>query len=140
MNALGVNTAAGTQGTIRATGDITAFFSDERLKTKIDSIHNALEKVKYIEGFFYRANDLAASFGYEQNKIHVGLSAQKVQDVLPEVVELAPFDSEYRDGRYESVSGNNYLTMHYDRVVALLVEAIKELDQKLEDHIANGRS
>ena len=141
FGALGINTANGAQGTIRATGDITAFFSDERLKENLGRIDNALAKVKQIEGFRYRANDLAASFGYDQDKVHVGLSAQRVRDILPEVIDLAPFDSLYgEDKQPYSISGENYLTMHYDRVVALLVEAIKELDQKLEDHIASGRN
>ena len=135
FNAVGVGTAPGVSGSIRATDDITAYYSDERLKLKIGPIVNALDKVKHLEGFRYRANELASTFGYDTDRIHVGLSAQRVQDVLPEVVDLAPFDTVYENGQCRSISGNNYLTMHYDRVVALLVEAIKELDEKLEKHI-----
>lgn len=135
FNAVGVGTAPGVSGSIRATDDITAYYSDERLKLKIGPIINALDKVKHLEGFRYRANELASTFGYDTERIHVGLSAQRVQDVLPEVVDLAPFDTVYENGQCRSISGNNYLTMHYDRVVALLVEAIKELDEKLEKHI-----
>ena len=55
-----------------------------------------------------------------------GLFAQDVQEVLPEAVHPAPFDV---DGG-ESISGENYLTIQYEKVVPLLVEAIKELRKK----------
>jgi hypothetical protein len=54
----------------------------------------------------------------------VALSAQAVQRIQPEAVALAPFDRE-TDGT--SKSGENYLTVQYERLVPLLVEAIKEL-------------
>ena len=107
-------------GTIGATGDITAYFSDERLKTKTGRIESALEKVLSLEAFTYVPNDLAKSFGFEDSKQRVGLSAQSVQRVLPEAVCPAPFDA-------DNASGQGYLTVQYDKLVPLLVEAIKEL-------------
>jgi len=107
-------------GAIGATGDITAFFSDDRLKTKTGLIESALEKVLSLEAFTYVPNDLAKSFGFEDSKQRVGLSAQSVQRVLPEAVCPAPFDA-------ENQSGQGYLTVQYDKLVPLLVEAIKEL-------------
>jgi len=107
-------------GTIGATGDITAFFSDDRLKTKTGRLESALEKVLSLEAFTYVPNDLAKSFGFEDSKQRVGLSAQSVQRVLPEAVCPAPFDA-------ENQSGQGYLTVQYDKLVPLLVEAIKEL-------------
>ena len=107
-------------GTIGATGDITAYFSDERLKTKTGLIESALEKVLSLEAFTYVPNDLAKSFGFEDSKQRVGLSAQSVQRVLPEAVCPAPFDA-------DNASGQGYLTVQYDKLVPLLVEAIKEL-------------
>ena len=107
-------------GTIGATGDITAYFSDERLKTKTGRIESALEKVLSLEAFTYVPNDLAKSFGFEVSKQRVGLSAQSVQRVLPEAVCPAPFDA-------DNASGQGYLTVQYDKLVPLLVEAIKEL-------------
>ena len=106
-------------GTIGATGDITAFFSDDRLKTKTGRLESALEKVLSLEAFTYVPNDLAKSFGFEDSKQRVGLSAQSVQRVLPEAVCPAPFDA-------ENQSGQQYLTVQYDKIVPLLVEAIKE--------------
>jgi hypothetical protein len=116
---LGVNTAASsTAGEIRATGNITAFFSDDRLKTKLGNIDNALDKVLTLSGFYYVPNEIAQDLGYEPVR-DVGVSAQQVQAVQPEVVVPAPIDA-------------NYLTVRYDRLVPLLVEAIKELDAKVK--------
>ena len=107
-------------GTIGATGDITAYFSDERLKTKTGRIESALEKVLSLEAFTYVPNDLAKSFGFEDSKQRVGLSAQSVQRILPEAVCPAPFDADNK-------SGQQYLTVQYEKLVPLLVEAFKEL-------------
>jgi len=137
--ALGVNTAAGSTGTIRATGDITASYSDGRLKDRVGEIVDALSKVKSLTSFTYKANQLAQSYGFDGNKIQVGLNAQEVQAVLPEAVSLAPFDTHVDlTGKVISISGNEYLTLHYERIIALLVEAIKELDAKVEKHIVDG--
>ena len=123
--ALGVGTTAPTTaGQIYATNSITAFYSDERLKTKISVIENALDKVDQLTGFIYTSNDLAASFGYTDRSLQVGISAQAAQKVQPEVVKPAPFDIA-DDGT--SKSGENYLTVQYEKLVPLLIEAIKEL-------------
>ena len=119
FNSIGVNTAAsGTAGQIRATGDIVAHYSDDRLKTKLGNIENALAKVRTLSGFYYEANDVAQAFGYEVKR-EVGVSAQQVQAVQPEVVAPAPID-------------DKYLTVKYERLVPLLIEAIKELDSELQ--------
>jgi hypothetical protein len=61
-------------------------------------------------------------------KQEIGLSAQNVQNVLPEIVKLAPFDIEKdKNGNHVSKSGNNYLTISYERLAPVFVEAIKEL-------------
>jgi hypothetical protein len=119
FSSLGVNTAAsGTAGQIRATGDIVAHFSDDRLKTKLGNIENALEKLRTLSGFYYVPNETAQDLGYEAVR-DVGVSAQQVQAVQPEVVAPAPIDEKY-------------LTVRYDRLVPLLIEAIKELDGELQ--------
>jgi hypothetical protein len=118
---------------IAATGNITAYYSDERLKTKTGGIDNALEKVAGLSGFLYVENDLARSLGYTNAKQQVGVSAQAVQAVLPEAVSLAPVDFEtLEDGTITSKSGENYLTVDYSRLVPLLIEAIKELSLKVK--------
>ena len=120
-NSLGVGTAAsGTAGEIRATNAITSYYSDDRLKTRTGNIENALEKVLSLDGFHYHANETAVALGYDASKQEVGLSAQQVQAVLPEVIAPAPIDPEY-------------MTMHYERLVPLLVEAIKEQQKQIEE-------
>jgi hypothetical protein len=119
VNSLGVGTAAsGTAGEIRATNNVTAYYSDDRLKNRLGPIEDALAKVLSLEGFYYEANELAQSLGYVPVR-EVGLSAQQTQRVLPEVVVPAPID-------------DRYLTMRYERVIPLLVEAIKELSAKVD--------
>jgi hypothetical protein len=120
---------------IAATGDITAYYSDDRLKTKLSNIDNALSKVCSLSGFSYVENDVARSLGYNNNKQQIGVSAQQVQAILPEAVRLAPVDM-YTDpetGEISSKSGENYLTVDYSRLVPLLIEAIKEQQKKIEE-------
>jgi hypothetical protein len=107
-----------TGDSIRAAGNIVAYYSDERLKTKLGNITNALKKVNQLNGFYYQANELAQSLGYKST-LEVGVSAQEVELVLPEIVKPAPIDHQYK-------------TLDYSRLVPLLIEAIKELNLKVE--------
>jgi len=107
-------------GTITATSSITSYYSDDRLKTRTGNIQNALEKVLSLDGFHYHANETAVALGYDASKQEVGLSAQQVQAILPEVIAPAPIDPQY-------------MTMHYERLVPLLVEAIKEQQKQIEE-------
>ena len=120
---------------IDATGNITAYYSDMRLKTKVGKLDNALDKVNQLEGFLYVENDLAKSVGYENPDVQVGLSAQKVKEICPQIVSLAPFDKEVSEfgGEVSSKSGENYLTVDYAKLVPLLVESIKELSAKVKE-------
>lgn len=119
FGSLGVGTAAsGTTGEIRATNNVTAYYSDDRLKTKLGAIENALNKVCSLSGFYYEANEVAQSLGYDPVK-EVGVSAQEVQAVLPEVVVPAPID-------------DKYLTVRYEKMIPLLIEAIKELKFEID--------
>ena len=118
---------------IVATGDITAYYSDERLKTKKGNIANAVDKVKTLNGFYYKNNRLAKSFGYKSTDLQIGLSAQEVQAILPQVVTTAPFDRKVtEEGEEVSKSGENYLTVNYAKLVPLLVEAIKEQQVQID--------
>ena len=108
-----------TGDSIRAAGDIVAYYSDERLKNIEGPIENALDKVSTLNGFYYRGNEKAQKLGYD-DKLKVGLSAQEVQKVLPEVIKSCPAD-------------NQYMTLDYSKVVPLLVEAIKELKSEIEE-------
>jgi hypothetical protein len=123
LGGLGIGTA-GASGEVRATGTITAHYSDERLKIKTGIINNALDKVNSLTGFKYIENSLANSLGFTTGENFVGVSAQELQKVLPEAVKPAPFDLSENN---KSISGENYLTVQYEKIVPLLVESIKEL-------------
>jgi hypothetical protein len=127
--AIGVNTAPPATGDIRATGYITAGYSDERLKNELGVIENALDKVDQLTGIVYVQSELAKQFGYNDYKQQVGLRAGDVAKVQPEATTIAPFDA---DAEGNSLSGENYLTVYYERLVPLLVEAIKELRQEVK--------
>lgn len=120
FGSFGVGTgASGTAGEIRATNNITAYYSDDRLKTKLGNIENALSMVSTLNGFYYEANQTAQDLGYTVQR-EVGLSAQEVQKILPEIVVPAPIS-------------DKYLTIHYEKIIPLLVEAIKELSREVEE-------
>jgi hypothetical protein len=121
MRGLSGGIAFGSGG-ITCEGDITAFYSsDQRLKTNIELIDNALSKVCDISGVTFNWNSLAASLNNENPKDttirEAGVIAQEVQKVLPEVVNERE---------------NGYLSVKYEQLVPLLIEAIKELSNKVE--------
>ena len=119
LASLGVGTAAsGTAGEIRATNNVTAYYSDDRLKTKLGDIDNALDKIDTLAGFYYEANQTAQDLGYAVIR-EVGVSAQSVQAIMPEVVAPAPID-------------DRYLTVRYERLVPLLIQGIKELRAEIK--------
>ena len=119
---------------IAATGDVTAYYSDIRLKEKLGDITKALDKVCSIDTLLYKHNDLAKSYGYEGDRQQIGVSAQSVKKVCPEVIDRAPFDIETHetDGTQTSKSGEDYMTVNYGRLVPLLIESIKELKAEVE--------
>ena len=136
-NRLGVKTATPATslhvvGEIVATNNITSYYSDERLKTKIADIRDPLEIVGKLNGFYYIPNALAHLNGIPHTTQEIGLSAQDVQRVLPEIVKIAPFDLAIdEDGNKTSKSGENYLTLSYERLAPVFVEAIKELKKEI---------
>ena len=112
FGSLGIGMAAsGTSGRIDAANDVVAFStSDIRLKENIVPIENALDKISKISGNTYDWKvELKDVHGYEGND--VGVIAQEVEAVLPQLVQD-------RDNGYKAVK--------YDKLVALLIEGIKE--------------
>jgi len=129
FTSLGVGTAAPeTTGEIRATDQITSFYSDVRLKENIELIQNPLDKVMQLSGVTYNANELAESFGFKNKAKQVGVLSHEVEAVLPEAVKAAPFDIMLFESAEISKSGQNYKTVQYEKLVPLLIEAIKELN------------
>jgi hypothetical protein len=125
FNSLGIGTAAsGTAGEIRATDNITAYYSsDERLKTNITKIDGALEKISQIDGVIYDWNetylkDHGNVDGYFVRERNSGVIAQQVEKVFPNVV------ADRADG---------YKAVRYELLVPLLIEAIKELKEQIAE-------
>ena len=115
FDSFGVGVAAtGTTGEIVATGDITAYYSsDERLKDNITPLSNALDKINQIGGYEFDWNSDSSHSGHD-----VGVIAQEIEKVLPEVVVD-------RDTGYKAV--------RYDKIVALLINAIKEQQLQIDE-------
>ena len=110
-------------GSFSASSNITAYSSDERLKNFHGKIDNALDKVDQLNGYYYEWNDLAKSLDDGRSfkeGMEVGVSAQEIEKVLPEVVTEAPIV------KIENLDVD-YKTVYYDKIVPLLIEAIKEL-------------
>jgi len=125
FDSFGVGTAAsGVSGEIRATNDVTAFYSsDESLKENIKNIENPLEKISQINGVtFDWTEDYIKQHGGEDEyfvrKNDVGVIAQEVEKVLPQVVATR------KDG---------IKAVKYDRIVALLIESVKELKKEIDE-------
>ena len=120
-------------GDIIATNKITSHFSDERLKTDIELIPDPLNIIEQLNGFYYKPNKLANSFGIESNHRELGLSAQEVNKVLPELVDLAPLDIMHdENNNIVSKSGENYLTVSYDKMIPVIIESIKKLNSEIK--------
>ena len=93
-------------GAFTATGDITAF-SDERLKANIETIPDALEKVKALRGVTFD----------KDGKRGLGVIAQEVEKILPEVV----------------LDGEEYKSVAYGNIVGVLIEAMKEQQSQISE-------
>ena len=106
------STGVTVTGALTATGNITAF-SDETLKTDINTINNALGTVGKLRGVSYKWK--------ENNEASIGVIAQEVEQVIPEVVHT----SEHNGKEVKSVD--------YGKMVGVLIEAIKELKAEVEE-------
>ena len=108
-------------------GDVTANTSDGRLKTNIVNIDSPLEKISKINGVYFNWNELAKELtDKDTEKREVGFIAQEVQSVMPEIIKPAAFDVKLK-------TGENYLTIQYEKIVPLLVECIKELKKEIDE-------
>jgi hypothetical protein len=107
-------------GSIASTADVTAYASDERLKTNIVEIDSAIEKVKQLRGVTFDWQDDVEEKGFEPAAEHeTGVIAQEVQKVIPDAVVPAPFDPEY-------------WTVKHEKIIPVLIEAIKEQQKEIE--------
>jgi hypothetical protein len=93
--------------------------SDSRFKTNVRPVTNALDKVKALQGVYFNWNQEAFPARDFPNQNAIGFIAQEVEKVLPEVVQTEK-------------TAEGYKAVQYDKVVALLVEAIKEQQQQID--------
>lgn len=89
--------------------DNVNIYSDKKLKTNIKNIDNALDIVKSLSGVIYDRVDI--------KETHIGFIAQEVESVLPYTVKE---------------DGQGTKTVAYHQIIAVLVEAVKELSEKVE--------
>ena len=115
--ALKVTGGVGIQGALNVGGDVVAFASsDERLKDNIELISNPIEKVQSLKGVTWDWNENADEL--QQSLPNVGVIAQDVEKVLPELVTD-------RDNGYKGVD--------YAKLTGLLIEAIKEQQKEIDE-------
>jgi hypothetical protein len=120
-------------GAIICSRGITTSFSDNRLKDYTSNIANPIDLINKLNGFHFVPNELAHNYGFSRVP-DIGLSAQEVQSILPDIVKIAPFDM-LRDEHNNIVSrsGDNYLTVCYEKMAPLFVESIKALKKELDE-------
>jgi hypothetical protein len=125
-NDRGANTIVSTlnhffYNNIYAREDIVAYWSDTRLKDNIRPIEGALEKISKIGGYYYTPSQLAVDLkATDDMSERVGVMAQEIEEVLPHVVKPAPFNGDYK-------------TVQYEKIVPLLIQAIKEQQTQIEE-------
>jgi len=138
MNNVSIGTSSNidkltVEGGIIASRGIVSSFSDNRLKNHTSNIGNPIDLICKLNGFHYTPNDLAFHYGFPRVP-DIGLSAQEVQNILPEIVKIAPFDMmRDDDNNIVSKSGDNYLTICYEKLAPLFVESIKALKKELNE-------
>ena len=114
-------------GDMTAAGNVTAY-SDIRLKEEIEPLQGSLDKLLGLNGVSFRWKDLPDVVGHPGQK-DFGIIAQEVEQVFPEVIHESP---------HESPEGDAYKTVAYDKLVPVLIEAIKELKAEIENLKAGG--
>jgi hypothetical protein len=116
--ALIVTGGAGISGALYVGGDIYSYAaSDIKLKENLSKIDNSLEKLLKLSGYQYHWNKIAQEMYPERTMLDVGVIAQEVKEVVPSAVVQ-------RD--------DGYLAVKYDKLIPLLIEAVKALKAEIE--------
>ena len=120
-------------GDFIATGNMTAYSSDRRLKKNVAPIENSLAKLQKIGGYTFDWDmELCGKYDFTPSNEHEhGVIAQEILEVVPDAVTKAPFDQKV-DGT-GSKSGEDYLTVKYEKLVPLLIQAIKDQQKLIEE-------
>ena len=111
-----------SDGDLHVGGDVIAAsttVSDERLKSDIKTIDDALSKVEALRGVSYVWNN-----GNRKGEAEIGVIAQEVEQVLPEIV---------REKEMPMMGGGVYKTVDYEKMVGVLIEAVKELSAQVKE-------
>ena len=121
----------GTYGKGMFTGDVVVYASDKRLKTNITTIENAIDKVRKLRGVeFDWVDNITSEYDFHPTAKHeTGVIAQEVEQVIPDAVMEAPMN-----GNYTTKTGkdNKFLTVKKEKIIPVLIEAIKEQQQQLD--------
>jgi len=109
-------------GKVMAENDVIAFASDKRLKENIIKISNPLDKIQQVRGVYFDWNQKSKEEGFRaaREKNEIGMIAQEVEQIIPQAIEPAPFNKEYK-------------TIKYDRLIPLLVECIKDQQKQIDE-------
>ena len=108
-------------GNFNCTGNITAYYSDARLKEDLRRIEDSGDVIDSLTGYRYRWNEVGRRLTLRDSEtVEIGLIAQDVQRVVPQAVSVNKANQ--KEGEAEE-----YLTIHYDKLVPFLVEAVKDL-------------
>jgi hypothetical protein len=116
----GIHWICDGSGNTNQDGDVTAYYSDARLKDFHGVIENPLDKVMKLNGYYFTENAKAKELGFKNDRMQVGVSAQEIEEVLPELIKDAPI-------------GHGYKTIDYGKITPLLIEAIKELKTEINE-------
>ena len=112
-------------------GNVFTGYSDDRLKIRDGDISDCLAKLKSLSTFKYYPNTSVCKLldVYSSKDLDIGMSAQEVQVYFPEVVSRAPCDVQVNESTGELISktGQDFLTIRYERLTPIIIQAIKEL-------------
>ena len=112
-------------------GNVFTGYSDDRLKIRDSDMSDCLGKLKSLSTFKYYPNtSVCKELGVQSsNDLDIGMSAQEVQEYFPEVVSRAPCDVQVNESTGEVISktGQDLLTIRYERLTPIIIQAIKEL-------------
>jgi hypothetical protein len=127
-------------GDVRASGDVIAYYSDARLKENVEVIPNAIDKIKKLRGVTYDWNNEKVNVVKNRaGKRDIGLIAQEVEAIEPLLtkeyqIQLNETPKKAEDAiNFVPELSEMYKTIKYDKLVALLVEGMKEQQQQIEE-------
>jgi hypothetical protein len=109
-------------GDLHVEGDVIAYsttISDNRLKDDVVTIDSALDKVSKLRGVEYTWNATS-----RKGQKDIGVIAQEVEEVIPEIV---------REKKMALIEGGTYKTVDYEKLTAVLIQAVKELKEEVEE-------